>query len=491
VPGLHGAAAGTTLDLLRLLGYPAAEEVLGPSVRPLARLLAIEDRWAPAHWDEWDRLYEHNRSLVLMASVGSLKSSWMVLLKARRILQDPAHTTILHASSTDRLARRMVMQLQGLLTSAPIVEVFGDLEGDLWNSGEFAVRGHDPLIKTPTCVAVGVGGAIEGDRFLEGHMDDPLELQDAVSEVTREAKVLWYRQTFFNRINWYDQRARLLAIGSRWHRNDLYHQMAFSAEGQPTADVAYRVFPAILEGGAMGFPDLYSAKVLRGIRDRIGQTAFDMRYQCSATAMEGQLFKVAWLANFWADQGQVPPWSELDIVQGWDLAFTEKHLVGPVGKPKTDPDWTVCVTLGIHRPRSGEGPTRFWLLHLYRVQIAGGHKRHIEALWQKFRPRKVYVEVNAYKTIKWEFSDSMVPLQWVDQNVNKVVRIMDLQPYFERDLFRMQRDLKHADALFHEYEQFPHGAHEDVLDALRTSLRGYIDEGEEWFGSLRPAGGRV
>ena len=486
---MRGEVADTTWDLARLIGYPTLEELLGPSVRPLAQLLDVPARWAPHHWDEWDRLYEQHKAMVLMAAVGSLKSSWMVLLKAKEILRDPASCTMLHASSTGRLASRMVTQLQAILLSSPIVEVFGDLEGELWNMDEFSVRQHDPMIKTPTCVAVGIGSRVEGDRFRHGHMDDPLDLQDAVSEITRENKLLWYQQTFANRINWYDPLSRQLIIGSRWHPSDLYHDIAYTAEEKALGGVTYRSYPAILDDGTMAFPELYTPELLRQIRERIGEAAFSMRYQCSATALQGRMLKVPWLKNFWADAGQVPPWSELDIVQAWDLAFTEQDLVGSVRDPKDQPDYTVCVTLGGHR--LPDERLKLWILHIYRTQIAGGHKRHIETLWQKFRPRKVYVETNGYKTIEWELRDSMVPMVPVEQHRRKFERIMDLAPYFERDQFRMQRDLRHADDFFHEYETFPYGKHEDILDAAATGLRGYVHEGEEWFGSLKPPSARI
>lgn len=452
--------------------------------------MGVPDPFKPTHWDRWDDLYDRNNRLVLMASVGSLKSSWMVLKKAQEILRDPPHCTILHASSTSRLANRMVVQLEAILTSRPIVERFGDLQGEHWTQSEFTVVGHDPLVKTPTVVAVGIGGAIEGDRFRHGHMDDPLDIEDAVSETTRENKKLWYEQTFYNRVNRYDPHHRELVIGSRWHRDDLYRAIGLDEHQQAKHGVAYAAFPAVNDDGTPAFPILYPLDRLQNIQTSISEAAFQMRYQCVATALEGRLLKTSWLRNLFIAPELVPNWNDMDIVQGWDNAFTEQQLVGSSGKRKTDPDYTVCVTLGHWRDPYHEHQDLLYILHIHRVRIAGDHKRHYESLYNMFRPRKVYIEEDGYDTLEWDLRESLVPYEPVKQKRDKVQRIMDLEPLLRAERFRMVSDLKERAAFVDEYQAFPFGKHDDILDALRTAARGYLDDDTGWAGGLGP-GGRI
>ena len=204
-----------------------------------------------------------------------------------------------------------------------------------------------------------------------------------------------------------------------------------------------------------------------------------LRWLCDVAGAEGNNFKPEW---FQIINKEDIPWKDLQYRAGWDLAITEKEIIGTSNNPKEDPDYTAGIVIGIH-----EG--NIYIVDLYVDRIIMGHEDQIEKyykLWPK--TSHIYIETNQFQKLiyyKARAKDSLLPVQSVDHySVDKVTRILGLEPFFKQGRVFIRKDLPHYDELYGEYLAFPEaGEKRDVLDALEMAIKGSTTENVKSLGN--------
>lgn len=180
--------------------------------------------------------------------------------------------------------------------------------------------------------AAGVGGSITGKGFHLGIIDDPLKnAEEAASDVIREKHKEWYSSTFYTR---QEPDAAIVVIQTRWHEDDLSGWLLNEEiEGEQPENWHVVCLPAIAEesqsfpesctierdkreDGEALCPERYNETKLSKIKARIGEYHFGALYQQRPTSKQGLFFHV--------DKLEIVPTAPVEgrRARGWDKAAT-------------------------------------------------------------------------------------------------------------------------------------------------------------------------
>ncbi len=180
---------------------------------------------------EWEQAIDETvgtgNKLLLLASQRHGKSEMLIRYCMKRIAQDP-NIRILWVSKTQALAERMVGYVRQNLehNEAFITDVLGSGQtfmpptrsGLSWTNSEFTIGCRTEVRKTPTMVALGVGGTIVGldaDLII---LDDPQDRARCLSPSQREKDIEWLFTDFLSRK---EEDTGVAFIMSRQHVQDL------------------------------------------------------------------------------------------------------------------------------------------------------------------------------------------------------------------------------------------------------------------------------
>lgn len=181
--------------------------------------------------------------------------------------------------------------------------------------------------------AAGVGGAITGKGFHLGIIDDPVKnAEEANSEIIREKHADWYSSTFYTRG---EPGNAIIVIQTRWHEMDLSGWLlAQEGEEQPEhwhiisfpaiADEIPQEFPETCtvepdfrEPGEALCPERYNLDKLKKLAARVGTYFWNALFGQRPTPLEGGMFKRSWFDVV----GAAP--RDAQRVRAWDRAATE------------------------------------------------------------------------------------------------------------------------------------------------------------------------
>jgi len=158
----------------------------------------------------------------------------------------------------------------------------------------------------------------------------------------------------------------------------------------------------------------------------------------------GDIFKREWLRYYDEVPGDIER-----VVQGWDLAITQK----------TTSDYTAGITLGVK-----EGI--WYVLDIFRAKVDFPTAlRAIKSRGEQYEPQSIAIESNSYQLAVVQELRRTTSLPVVPQiaKQDKVQKLMGLGAYFEGGRIRLKRSMQD---FVGEYLSFPGGSHDDMLDAL-------------------------
>ena len=281
------------------------------------------------------------KRLLIHAPPGSAKSTYTSELLPVHLLNRYPRFNLIGASNTAGLAEDFSDR------SLAIVEQFPELRS-------FVLRRKSAPLWTTSrggrYRAVGVGGAIAGNRADGALIDDPVRSRDdAQSETMREKTWNWFISDLRTRLK---PDAWLIVIMTRWHEDDLGGRLLERQPGLWTvlnlpaqaygADPTTGIVPPDVMGRQPGDwlwqDDTYgygnALKVVKGEYEAAGAMRdWSALYQGRPTAGEGAVFKVPNLATV-----EEAPAGSPFLGRAWDLAATKK-----IGT--SNPDWTVGVKI--------------------------------------------------------------------------------------------------------------------------------------------------
>lgn len=304
--------------------------------------------------------------------------------------------------------------------------------------------------------AVGVGGGITGHGGQLIIIDDPIKSrEEADSQAYRERVWDWYRDDLYTRL---EPSGQAILIMTRWHEDDLAGRILASEDG-PNWEVVR--LPALAEAGdplgretgAALCPERYNEEALADIRMVLGERSFAALYQQRPMPIEGGMFKAAWFSRR-ISANEAGPFDAL--IRYWDRAATEGRG-----------DYTVGVLMG----RQGAAYT---VLDVRRGQ------------WETYRRERIIAETAASDRELW----GAVRI-WLEQepgssgadSVRETIRNLAGFPVYAEmvtgakearaDPFSGQAAAGNVtlvraawnDAYIEELCLFPHGRHDDQVDA--------------------------
>jgi len=303
----------------------------------------------------------------------------------------------------------------------------------------------------------GTGGPITGKGADVLIIDDPVKnAEEAASPTYREKAWEWYESTAYTRL---EPRGAIILIMTRWHEEDLAGRLLqkMQQEGEKWTVIN---LPALAEAGdplgrAPGealWPGRFPKEALEAKRTAIGPYFWASLYQGRPAPLEGNLFKRGWFRLV----DDYP--RGLRAVRRWDLAASE-------GKG----DWTSGLDLGV---KDGI----FYVLDLQHVQESPAR---VEALvrqtaildLQKGLGTQVRMEQepgsSGKNTVDHYARHVLLGFDFkgVRSTGAKLERARPVSAAAEAGNIRLLRGPWNG-AFLDEVMTFPHGAHDDIVDAL-------------------------
>lgn len=371
-----------------------------------------------------------------------------------RVVKDPnIRIALVSATQTNAIAflREIKGQLLGnkdlRVTFPQIVPSSGQRQK--WSSTEIAVN-RTRLHKESTIEAVGIGGNLVGKHFDLIIYDDVVTVENAATAEQRMKLHDWYRHS----LSLLEPGGEALVVGTRYHYHDLYGQLA--------AGGLYKTLVrSALENGRPIFPTRFPAKRLDKLREEQGSYIFSCQYLNEPVDDERAIFRRSWLRFIRPDQ--MPP----------NLLYF--ITVDPAIGDTAGSDYTAIVTCGMDR----EG--NLYVVDMVREHLSPhGLIEEIFRVNERWKPVRIGIEAVGFQATLVHFINRemlergirlpLVPIKR-QSGESKLLRILALQPAFERGQLFVVDGCPQADALEEELVRFPRGATDDLLDALADQLR--------------------
>jgi predicted phage terminase large subunit-like protein len=267
--------------------------------------------------------------LMVVMPPGSAKSTYCsVLLPGWWLRRHPGHS-IIAACHTEALAHSFGRRARALVAEHAAALGLG-LAKDDRAAGRWSVEDGGSYF------AAGVRGPIVGRRADLVLIDDPVKNHaEADSAAARESLWQWYQADLIPRLK---PGGRIVLVMTRWHEDDLGGRVL-------GADDRWDVLrlPALAEEGdplgrppgAALWPEWEDAVLLNRKRHSVGERTWHAVFQQRPRPDSGTLFRPESI-----ELRETAPECR-GVVRAWDLAATEAAAGG-------DPDWTVGLKLGRH-----------------------------------------------------------------------------------------------------------------------------------------------
>jgi predicted phage terminase large subunit-like protein len=308
-----------------------------------------------------------------------------------------------------------------------------------------------------------------GNLFI---IDDPLKPGDAVSQVSRERVIEWYRSTLVTRPD-DKQAARVMVVMQRIHVDDLVGYLLDSDAGFEVLSlpaVAQSTITYDLGGGRthtreqgdLLHPAHEPAEVLREIKKSMGSMLFSAQYQQAPEPAGGKIIKRKMLRCYSAVERRPTD----RIVLSWDIALSEQEAA----------DYSACVVL-LNR---GE---LYFVLEVIRGKFP----------FDKLKEKIIEVKHRYGMAASLVIEESAISHGLIQSLREKHINVVDIKPDRDKlsrlisqiDLFEggsvlLPKDAPWLDEFVSELLSFP-GRHDDQVDALSQGLAW---RREAWKGPL-------
>jgi predicted phage terminase large subunit-like protein len=318
--------------------------------------------------------------------------------------------------------------------------------------------------------ATSVGGTLTGVGGNIIIVDDPLSSGDAYSAAKRSATNEWFDSVVYSRLD--DKRDGVIIIVSqRQHIDDLTGHVLQSGSWTQL------VLPAIaeMEEQIQIGPDKYHVRrpgdllheerepraVLDQMKAESGSHRFSAQYQQCPTPEDGEIVKWEWFEFY--DEIPAHKWGDR-IVQSWDTAL----------KSGNHNDYSVCLTFLVR-------DNNYYLLDVFRERLNYPDlKHHIIRLADKYKAHSYIIEdkgsgISVISDIRHGvYAKISKPIAYTPVG-DKVSRIMAQSAKIEARQVYLPRRASWLGDFHDELLQFPHGRHDDQVDALAQFLD-WIDQ---------------
>jgi predicted phage terminase large subunit-like protein len=444
----------------------------------LAMSCILDNDIAPVH-KQMAEAATRERALVL-APRGFGKSTLLSVVRSIYEIARNPDVRILLASNTQPQAEGFLREIRGHLERNIIFRaLYGDLTGPKWTDREFIVGVRRRIMKEPTVMAIGVGGALISRHFDIIICDDIVDEENARTEMQRERLRTWFFKVLMPCL---EPDGKLCIVGTRYHYRDLYGTLMESGFAPSVT-----IIRALDEQGRSTWPEKFPVERLEQIRRDAGTVIFNAQYQNDTQAMKGAVFKEEWLRYYDAPPGLATidksddgslrgqsricglkdqprhSWDSplrgcdihsLKIFQGVDLSIAQHD----------GSDYFAIVTIGVDMWNN------IFVLDCYQARLS--FRQQTVAIVERFRrfdPIKVAIESNSYQAALADTLREMalVRVTKVHTGKDKLTRAWKLSALFEDGRIYLGR---HMHELVEQLLAFPQAEHDDLFDALEFAI---------------------
>ncbi|MBQ3399581.1 MAG: phage terminase large subunit [Synergistaceae bacterium] len=457
-------------------------------------LLAFRERFIPAKDDvkpavfheEWSKILLNGaKNFAVEAFRESAKTQIVIRANLLHALTYPreGRSYLVVICATQRTASKKLLEVSREYLNN--TEMHGLMKEVRENSGlAFEVSYHTG--QSVRIEAYGKGAAVRGLSWGAKRpdlviIDDPQDEEDARSETVTASDWDW----FLSDVYFLGQASRIFIIGNNLGERCIMECIMRNAE---RLNFAVAKIPILTKDGKSAWPEKWPLSAIE--KDRDGYAALgkmDIWYRnkmCECISPASQKFKREYFRYYEV----TPSLSELNVYTTVDLAISEK----------VNADYSAIVTVGVNSAG-----------HWFILDVEYGRydpTTTMDAVFsavQKWRPLTVGIEAVAYQSALLHFLEKEMPQRGIFFRVTplkaekkKELRIDTLQPRFAVGSVWMKTGAVWLSELENELLAYPHGAKDDVIDALAYveqmsaqpfAMRGFEGVSDEW----NPIAGRM
>lgn len=318
-------------------------------------------------------------------------------------------------------------------------------------------------------LATSIGGTLTGRGGDVIIIDDPIKPVDAASERARQAAIEWADNTLMSRLN-NKRKGAIVLVMQRLHDDDLaghflarggWSHLKIPAIAQKIE--AFQYAPRKIHFRSPGqviHPELEPKEVLDELRLAMGSANFSAQYLQEPVPADSDLIKWGWFKTYSKIPGS--PGND-EIWQSWDTAIKADELN----------DYSACITVLV-RDR------RFYIMHVYRARLDyPSLKQQIVRHAQNFGGDRVRVLIEDKGSGSSLIQDlrhdrTVRPLSFEPEG-DKISRLVCQTAVIERGDVFIPESAPWLEEFRKEMLQFPHGKHDDQVDALSQFLNHMTD----------------
>ncbi len=344
--------------------------------------------------------------------------------------------------------------------------VFGvKVRKDSAAANRWDIEGHDGGMMT-----AGVGGPLTGKGANLLIIDDPVKnSEEASSPVIRQRTWDWFVSSAYTRL---EPGGAVVLVQTRWNEDDLAGRLLAQASAGGERWELLRL-PALAEKGdilgrAEGealWPERYNVEALESIQRTMSAHWFGALYQQRPAPVEGGLFQPAWFPIV----DTLPPMT--GKVRYWDVAASD-------GKG----DWTAGVLMGVDHAKC------YHVLDVQRVQASPADveqliRRTAESDGKEVRIRMEQEPGSAGLTVLSHYTRNVLPgYAFAGDRVTgpKALRCEPFAAQAQLHNVKLRRAAWNA-AFLAELGTFPHGAHDDQVDAAAGAFSALTEKRPKFF----------
>jgi predicted phage terminase large subunit-like protein len=409
-----------------------------------------------------------NRLIVNMPPRHTKSEFASFLLPAWMVGRNPK-LKIIQVTHTGELAIRFGRKAKHLIDSDEYRKIF---ETTLQEDSKAAGRWE--TAQGGEYFAAGVGGAITGRGADLLIIDDPHSEQDALSSTALESAYDWYTSGPRQRLQ---PGGKIVLVMTRWSKKDLTGVLLKNQKDVKGDQWDVVEFPAIMDHGPGKekpvWPEYWKLDELEKVKATLPVGKWNAQWMQKPTSEEGALIKREWWRRWKHDW--IPELHH--VIQSYDTAFLKKETA----------DYSAITTWGVFYPNE-DSPANLILLDAIkeRMEFPELRRRALEQ-YKYWNPESVIVEQKASGTpLTHELRQMDIPVSTFtpSRGNDKHVRVNSCAPLFESGMI-WAPEQRFAEEVIEECAAFPHGDHDDLVDAMTMAVMrfrqgGFISHPEDY-----------
>ena len=409
-----------------------------------------------------------NRLIINMPPRHTKSEFASFLLPAWMVGRNPK-LKIIQATHTGELAVRFGRKAKTLIDSDEYHKIF---ETRLREDSQAAGRWE--TAQGGEYFAAGVGGAITGRGADLLIIDDPHSEQDAMSATAMESAYEWYTSGPRQRLQ---PGGKIVVVMTRWSTKDLTGKLLAHQKEAKSDKWELVEFPALLDTGTKKerpvWPEYWKMSELESVKATLPVGKWSAQWMQQPTSEEGAIIKREWWRKWKHDW--IPDLHH--VIQSYDTAFLKKETA----------DYSAITTWGVFYPNE-DSPANLILLDSIkeRFEFPELRRKALEQ-YKYWQPETVIVEAKASGLpLTHELRQMDIPVSTFtpSRGNDKHVRVNTCAPLFESGMI-WAPEQRFAEEVIEECAAFPHGDHDDLVDAMTMAVMrfrqgGFISHPEDY-----------